>query len=56
MLRKKSEPINQTAKKITVFIRTSPFQKDKESLCTSAKDIDLPIRTNDSIAVSKSKL
>ena len=46
---------NQTAKKITVFIRTSPFQKDK-NYYASAKDMDLPIRTNDSIALIKEAL
>jgi len=39
---------NQTVKKITVFIRTSPFQKDKNYYANS-KDIDLPVGTNDSI-------
>ena len=46
---------NQTAKKVTVFIRTSPFQKDK-NYYASTKDIDLPIRTNDSIALIKEAL
>ena len=43
---------NQTAKKITVFIRTSPFQKDKNYYANS-KNIDLPLRTNDSIELLK---
>ena len=43
---------NQTTKKITVFIRTSPFQKDK-NYYANAKDIDLPIQTNDSIELVK---
>ena len=42
----------QAAKKITVFIRTSPFQKDY----ANAKNIDLPIRTNDSIKLVKEAL
>ena len=46
---------NQTTKKITVFIRTSPFQKDKNYYVNS-KDIDLPIRTNDSIELVKQAL
>ena len=46
---------NQTAKRITVFIRTSLFQKDK-NYYTNAKDIDLPIRTNDSIELVKQAL
>ena len=46
---------NQTAKKVTVFIRTSPFQKDK-NYYANTKDIDLPIRTNDSIALIKEAL
>ena len=46
---------NQTAKKITVFIRTSPFQKDK-NYYANTKDIDLPIRTNDSIELVKQAL
>ena len=43
---------NQTTKKITVFIRTSPFQKDK-NYYANTKDIDLPISTNDSIELVK---
>ena len=39
---------NQTTKRITVFIKTSPFQKNGNHYANS-KDIDLPIRTNDSI-------
>ena len=46
---------NQTVKKITVFIRTSPFQKDK-NYYANVKDIDLPIRTNDSIELIKQAL
>jgi DNA polymerase V len=46
---------NQTVKKINVFIRTSPFQKDKNYYANS-KDIDLPIRTNDSIELIKQSL
>jgi len=45
----------QTAKKITVFIRTSPFQKGNDYYANS-KDIDLPIRTNDSIILIKQAL
>jgi len=46
---------NQTTKRITVFIRTSPFQKGKNYYANS-KDIDLPIRTNDSIELVKQAL
>ena len=46
---------NQTTKRITVFIRTSPFQKDKNYYANS-KDIDLPIGTNDSIELVKQAL
>jgi len=46
---------NQTVKKITVFIRTSPFQKDR-NYYANAKDVDLPIRTNDSIELVKEAL
>ena len=46
---------NQTTKRITIFIRTSPFQKDKNYYANS-KDIDLPIRTNDSIELVKQAL
>jgi len=45
---------NQTAKRITVFIRTSPFQK--KNYYANSKDIDLPIRTNDSIELVKQAL
>ncbi len=45
----------QTVKKITVFIRTSPFQKGNNYYGNS-KDIDLPIRTNDSIVLVKQAL
>ena len=46
---------NQTAKKVTVFLRTSPFQKN-ENYYANSKDIDLPIRTNDSIDLIKQAL
>ena len=46
---------SQTAKRITVFIRTSSFQKDKTYYANS-KDMDLPIRTNDSIELVKQAL
>ncbi len=46
---------NQTVKKITVFIRTSPFQVGK-NYYSNSKDSDLPIRTNDSIALVKQAL
>jgi DNA polymerase V len=46
---------NQTVKKITVFIRTSSFQM-KKNYYSNSKDIDLPIRTNDSIALVKQAL
>tara|TARA_B100001971_G_scaffold13168_1_gene10463 strand:- start:592 stop:1872 length:1281 start_codon:yes stop_codon:yes gene_type:complete len=46
---------NQTTKRITVFVRTSPFQKDKNYYANS-KDVDLPIRTNDSIELVKQAL
>jgi len=45
----------QTVKKITVFIRTSPFQI-RNNYYANSKDIDLPIRTNDSIALIKQAL
>ena len=45
----------QTVKKITVFIRTSPFQMG-DNYYANSKDIDLPIRTNDSIALIKKAL
>ena len=45
----------QTVKKITVFIRTSPFQMGNNYYANS-KDIDLPIRTNDSIMLIKQAL
>jgi len=44
----------QTVKKITVFIRTSPFQK--KNYYANSQDIDLPIRTNDSIILIKQAL
>ena len=46
---------NQTVKKITVFIKTSPFQKNT-NYYAGKKDIDLPIRTNDSIELVKQAL
>ena len=46
---------NQTAKKVTVFIRTSPFQKNK-NYYANAKCIDLPMNTNDSIELVKQSL
>ena len=46
---------NQTTKRITIFMRTSPFQKDKNYYANS-KSIDLPIRTNDSIELVKQAL
>ena len=55
MQQKKLELIIKQQKKITVFIRTSPFQKDKNYYANS-KDIDLPIRTNDSINLVKQSL
>ena len=45
----------QTVKKITVFIRTSPFQKN-QNYYSNSKSIDLPIRTNDSIILVKKAL
>jgi len=45
----------QTAKKITVFIRTSPFQI-RNNYYANSKDIDLPIRTSDSIILIKQAL
>ena len=45
----------QTVKKITVYIRTSPFQI-KNNYYANSKDIDLPIRTNDSIMLIKQAL
>ena len=46
---------NQTVKRITIFIRTSPFQLKKDYYSNS-KDIDLPMRTNDSITLVKQAL
>ena len=46
---------NQETKKITVFIRTSPFQK-YGNYYSNAKNIDLPIGTNDSIELVKQAL
>ncbi len=45
----------QTVKKVTVYIRTSPFQK-KNGYYANSIDIDLPIRTNDSIILIKQAL
>ena len=45
----------QTVKKITVFIRTSPFQNNRNYYANS-KSIELPIRTNDSIILVKKTL
>ena len=45
----------QTVKKITVFIRTSPFQMGNNYYANS-KDVDLPIGTSDSIALIKKAL
>jgi len=45
----------QTVKRITVFIRTSPFQSRKNYYANS-KSIDLAIRTNDSIELVKQAL
>jgi len=45
----------QTVKKITVFIRTSPFQT-KSNYYANSQDMDLPIRTNDSITLIKQAL
>ena len=45
----------QTVKKLTVFIRTSPFQKGKNYYANS-RDINLPIRTNDSIELVRCAL
>jgi len=46
---------NKTVKKITVFIRTSPFQKNN-TYYANKKDMDMPIRTNDSIELIKQSL
>jgi len=46
---------NQTTKKINVFIRTSPFQKNA-NYYSNAIDVDLPFRTNDSIELVKQAL
>ena len=45
----------QTVKKITVFIRTSPFQRN-QGYYANSKSINLPIRTNDSIILVKKAL
>ena len=45
----------QTTKKITIFIRTSPFQI-KNHYYANSKNIDLPVRTNDSIILIKQAL
>ena len=46
---------NQTVKKITVFIRTSPFL-NKKNYYANSKSIDLAIKTNDSIELIKQAL
>jgi len=46
---------NQITKRITVFIRTSPFQ-GKRNYYANSKDMDLPIGTNDSIELIKHAL
>ena len=46
---------SQTTKRITVFIRTSPFQENKNYYANS-KYINLPIETNDSIELVKQAL
>ena len=46
---------NQTTKRITIFIKTSPFQKDGNYYANS-QDVDLPIRTNDSIELIRQSL
>ena len=46
---------NQTVKKISVFIRTSPFQT-KNDYYANSKVIDLPLRTNDSLKLIKKAL
>jgi DNA polymerase V len=46
---------NQTVKRITVFIRTSPFQL-KKNYYANSQDIDLAIRTNDSIILIRQAL
>ena len=45
----------QTVKKITIFIRTSPFQTNRNYYANS-NSIELPIRTNDSIVLVKNAL
>ena len=45
----------QTVRKITVFIRTSPFQINNNYYANS-KSLELPIRTNDSIVLIKNAL
>ena len=45
----------QTVKKINIFIRTSPFQNKKKYYANS-KNIDLAIKTNDSIELIKQAL
>ena len=46
---------NQTVKKITVFIRTSPFL-NKKNYYANSKSMDLAIKTNDSIELIKQAL
>ena len=45
----------QTVRKINVFVRTSPFQTNKNYYANS-KSVELPIRTNDSIVLVKKAL
>ena len=46
---------DQTAKTITVFIRTSPFDKSKKYYSNS-KSVDLAIKTNNSIELIKNAI
>ena len=46
---------NQTAKTITVFIRTSPFDRSKKYYSNS-KNVDLAIKTNNSIELIKNAI
>ncbi len=46
---------NQTVKRITIFIKTSPFQT-KNKYYANSKDVDLPIGTSDSIVLVKQAL
>ena len=45
----------QTTRSITVFIRTSPFDKNRKYYSNSLT-IDLPIATNNSIELNKERL